>query len=113
MAAFGLQPPASGYDHLSEMCREADMFPLMIPVQQVMPAALASVLRRAPLTPEKVAFAWRTAVGAAIDRVSDVELRSHTLLVTVKGDVWRQEIERSSALIRARLDTVLGAGVVT
>ena len=47
----------------------------MIPLQQVMPAALASVLRQAPLSPEKVAFAWRTAVGAAIDRASTVELR--------------------------------------
>ena len=85
----------------------------MVPVQQVMPAALASVLRRAPLTSEKVAFAWRSAVGAAVDRASVVELRNGTLAVTVKSDVWRHEIERSSALIRARIDTVLGAGVVT
>lgn len=78
-----------------------------------MPAALASVLRRAPLTTEKVAFAWRSAVGAAVDRATVVELRQTTLVVSVKGDGWRQEIERSSALIRSRIDAVLGAGVVT
>jgi len=78
-----------------------------------MPAALASVLRRAPLSPEKVAFAWRTAVGAAVDRASAVELRGATLVVGVKSDEWRLEILRSSALIRARLDLVLGPGIVT
>jgi hypothetical protein len=63
----------------------------MIPLQQVMPAALASVLRQAPLSPEKVAFAWRTAVGAAIDRASTVELRGSTLAVSVKSEQWRHE----------------------
>lgn len=78
-----------------------------------MPGALASVLRLAPLTPEKVAFAWRTAVGPALDRATGVELRGHTLVVIVKSDEWRHEIARSLALIRPRLDLVLGSGVVT
>ena len=77
-----------------------------------MPAALASVLRLAPLTPEKVAFAWRTAVGAAVDRATSVELRGSVLEVTVKSEQWRHEIGRSSPLIRARLNLVLGDGVV-
>ena len=85
----------------------------MIPVQQVMPAVLASVLRQAPLSPEKVASAWRTAVGAAIDRASTVELRGSTLAVSVKSDEWRHELARSTPMIRARLDLVLGPGVVT
>ena len=85
----------------------------MIPVQQVMPKALASVLRLAPLTPEKVAFAWRTAVGAAVDRASSVELRGTTLVVMVKNEQWRHEVARSSGLIRSRLHMVLGDGVVT
>jgi hypothetical protein len=84
----------------------------MVPVQQVMPEALASVLRRAPLTPEKVAFAWRTAVGAAVDRATGVELRGSTLVVVVKSDEWRHEISRSLALIRSRLNFVLGDGTV-
>jgi len=77
-----------------------------------MPAALAAVLQKAPLTPEKVAFAWRTAVGANVDRVSSVVLDGHTLRVRTRNNEWRREIERSAALIRARLDALLGAGVV-
>jgi len=77
-----------------------------------MPGALAEVLRRAPLTPEKVAFAWRTAVGAAVDRATGVELRGATLVVVVKSDEWRHEISRSLALIRSRVNLVLGDGVV-
>jgi hypothetical protein len=84
----------------------------MVPVQHVMPRALASVLRLAPLTPEKVAFAWRTAVGAALDRATGVELRGATLVVVVKTDEWRHEIARSLPLIRQRLNFVLGDNVV-
>ena len=78
-----------------------------------MPAALASVLRLAPMTPEKVAFAWRTAVGAAVDRASSVELRGSTLVVVVKSEQWRQELSRSSGMIRSRLNLVLGDGAVS
>ena len=78
-----------------------------------MPAALASVLRRAPLTADKVAFAWRTAVGAAVDRATAVELRGSTLVVTVRTNEWRHEIARSLPLIRSRVEFVLGDGVVT
>jgi hypothetical protein len=84
----------------------------VIPLQQVMPAALAAVLRQAPLTAEKIAFAWRTAVGPAVDRASVVNLRGATLVVVVAQDEWRREITRSASLIRSRLDSVLGRGVV-
>ena len=84
----------------------------MIPVQQFLPDALATVLRKAPLTPEKVAFAWRTAVGAAVDNASMAVLRGDVLYVRVKEASWQREVERSAALIRARLDTLLGTGVV-
>ena len=85
----------------------------MVPVQQFMPDALAALLRLAPLTPEKVAFAWRTAVGAAVDRATGVELQGSTLLVAVKSDEWRHELGRSLPMIRARLNHVLGDGVVS
>jgi hypothetical protein len=84
----------------------------VVPLQQVMPAALAAVLRQAPLTPDKIAFAWRTAVGPAVDRASLVNLRGATLVVVVAQDEWRREITRSASLIRSRLDNVLGRGVV-
>jgi hypothetical protein len=77
-----------------------------------MPDALAAVLRRAPLTPEKVAFSWRTAVGPAVDKVTSVELRKGVLHVRAKDATWQREIERSAVLIRARLESLLGDGVV-
>ena len=77
-----------------------------------MPEALAAVLRRAPLTPEKVAFSWRTAVGPAVDKVTSVDLRDGVLHVRARDTTWQREIERSAALIRSRLDTLLGDGVV-
>ena len=84
----------------------------VIPVHDVMPHALAAVLRNAPLTPEKVSFVWRTAVGAAVDRVTDVDLRDGVLHVRAKDSAWQREVERSSALIRMRLCALLGDAVV-
>jgi hypothetical protein len=84
----------------------------MIPAHQVMPDALAVILRKAPLTPEKVAFAWRTAVGPAVDRVTTIELKGKVLQVQAKDAAWQREVERSAGLIRARLDALLGEGVV-
>jgi hypothetical protein len=84
----------------------------MIPVHRFMPDALAAVLRQAPLSPEKVRFAWRTAVGASVDRVTAVTLDGTTLRVAARHPQWRREIEHSAGLIRARLDALLGAGVV-
>ena len=80
----------------------------MIPVQQFMPAAVAEILRKAPLTPEKVAFAWRTAVGPAVAKATSVELRDGVLRVRAREVTWLREVERSAPLIRSRLATVLG-----
>lgn len=84
----------------------------MLPVNQVMTSALADILRRAPLTPEKVAFSWRTAVGPAVDKVTVVELHEGILYVRARDAAWQREIERSAALIRSRLDGMLGDRVV-
>lgn len=84
----------------------------MIPVHRVMPGALAAVLQKAPLTPEKIAFAWRTAVGPSMDRVTTVELKGHQLHVRAQDPAWRREVERSAGLIRVRLGTLLGDDVV-
>jgi len=84
----------------------------MIPVHRFMPDALADILSRAPLTPEKVAFAWRSAVGPATDKVTTVELRKGVLSVRTKDTAWQREVERSAAVIRARLDALLGRDVV-
>jgi hypothetical protein len=84
----------------------------VIPLQRIMPDALASVLRKAPLTPEKVAFAWRNAVGPAVDAVTSVELHEGVLRVRARDQAWTKEVQRSTALIQARLGMVLGVGVV-
>jgi hypothetical protein len=84
----------------------------MIPVRHFMTDAVAGVLRKAPLNADKVAFAWRAAVGPVVDRVSTVELRDGVLHVRAKDAAWQREIERSAGLVRARLDSLLGRGVV-
>ena len=84
----------------------------MRPVSQSIPDALATILRRAPLTDDKVFFAWRTAVGPALYKATTIELRNGVLCVRAKDDAWRREVERSAAVVRARLDSLLGKGIV-
>jgi predicted nucleic acid-binding Zn ribbon protein len=85
---------------------------IVIQVQRFMPAALAQILRKAPLTDDKIAFAWRSAVGPAIARGTTIKCVDGVLRVAAREKAWLQEIERSDALIRARLDALLGRGVV-
>jgi hypothetical protein len=84
----------------------------MIPVQHLMPAALATILRSAPLTDEKIAFAWRAAVGPAVSKVTSIELRGNVLHVRAKDKAWQREVERSAGIVRTRLETLLGPDVV-
>jgi hypothetical protein len=86
--------------------------PCVIPVRQVIPEAVAAIVRKAPLTPEKVAFAWRSVVGPAIDHATSVEWHDGVLHVKARDRAWQREVERSAALIRARLDALLGERVV-
>jgi Dna[CI] antecedent, DciA len=84
----------------------------VIPVQQVIHGALEAVLRRMPLTRDKVAFAWRIAVGPAVDRATTVDLRDSVLYVSAKDPAWHREIERSMPLIEKRLTSLLGDSAV-
>jgi hypothetical protein len=85
----------------------------MIPVHQFLPSALAEILRKAPLTPEKVAFAWRSAVGPAVDNATTIDLRNGVLYVRARDAAWQREVERSAGLIRSRLSALLGNVVKT
>jgi hypothetical protein len=87
-------------------------FTPVTPAHLLMPSALAAILRKAPLSPEKVAFAWRAAVGPAVDKATSVTLQHDVLYVRAKDPVWVREVERSAALIRARLKDLLGEHVV-
>jgi hypothetical protein len=84
----------------------------VIRANRIIPAVLGEVLRKAPLSPEKVEFAWRSAVGDAVARVTAVRLDADGVLhVTVTDARWGPEVARSSRLILARLATFLGPGV--
>ncbi len=85
----------------------------MDPLQQTIPDAVARLVRSAPLCPEKVAFAWRTAVGAAMARAATLRLSDAGVVeVICSDDHWRREIRRSLPIIRERLVALLGTEVV-
>jgi predicted nucleic acid-binding Zn ribbon protein len=84
----------------------------MVRADRVIPAVLAEVIRKAPLCPEKVEFAWRSAVGAAVARVTRVRLDDQGVLHVMASDPqWGREVKRSSRLILTRLATLLGPQV--
>lgn len=88
-------------------------FPAVIQANKLMPAVLAEVIRKAPLTDEKVAFAWRLAVGPAVDKATTVRLSSNgTLYVSAESPAWIDAVRKSVGLIRSRLAHFLGEDAV-
>jgi len=85
----------------------------MRPLAHAVPGAVASLLRDAPLSDGKVAFAWKVAVGPAMDRATAIKLDGTVLIVDVPNAQWAREIKRSSSVIMSRLATLLGADTVT
>lgn len=86
----------------------------MIPVKQVSAFVLGSILRRQPLSPAKVTFAWQAAAGAAVARATAVELRADGALeVRAASALWAREIERSRAVLLTRVRALLGEDIVT
>jgi hypothetical protein len=78
-----------------------------------MPGALTEILRRTPLSVAKLDFAWRSAVGQAIDRATSIRLgEAATLIVDARDERWRQEIARAERVILERLARLLGPAVV-
>jgi hypothetical protein len=84
----------------------------MRPISHVMPAALMELLSHAPLSDGKVTFAWKAAVGPAVERATAVKLESGVLFVEATGAQWSREIRRSSGVILTRLKTLLGEDTV-
>jgi hypothetical protein len=79
----------------------------------VIPAVVEEVIRKAPMTPEKIEFAWRMAVGPAIGKATSVRLAENgTLYVTSDSPAWTAAVKKSTSLIQIRLDGFLGAGAV-
>jgi hypothetical protein len=85
----------------------------VIQASKVMPAVLAEVIRKAPLTDEKVRFAWRLAVGAAVDKATTVRLAANgTLYVKAEAPAWNDALGKSLGIIRSRLAHYLGETAV-
>jgi hypothetical protein len=80
----------------------------MQPLFNGMPGALIELLRGAPLSDGKVTFAWKAAVGPAIERVTHVKLEHRVLLVETASAQWSKEVMRSSSVILKRLHSLLG-----
>jgi hypothetical protein len=85
----------------------------MKPLSLGMPGALTDLLRDAPLSPGKVAFAWTAAVGAALDRVTTVKLEHGVLIVETTSAQWSCEVQRSIGVILPRLQALLGKDTVS
>jgi predicted nucleic acid-binding Zn ribbon protein len=84
----------------------------MQPLSSGLPGALVELLRGSPLSDGKVTFAWKAAVGPAIERVTNVKLEQKVLLVETASAQWSKEVMRSSPVILRRLQSLLGADVV-
>jgi predicted nucleic acid-binding Zn ribbon protein len=90
------------------MLGRMDSFRLVLPMMR------APAVRQAPLTAEKVRFAWRAACGPAIDRATSVTLGEGGILTVTAGDAsWAREVHRLRHDLLRRLEPWLGAGVVT
>jgi predicted nucleic acid-binding Zn ribbon protein len=84
----------------------------MRPLTHALPGAIAELLRDVPVSNGKVDFAWRVAVGTSVERVTSVRLDGCILLVVAEDQHWAREITRSSGVILARLQTLLGRDTV-
>ena len=80
-------------------------------LNQFAPAVLADIIRRQPASRERTTFAWTMAVGPALARVTTVELRDRTLVVTARDARWAKEIGRASDTILARVRYLVGDSV--
>ena len=84
----------------------------MDPLSSTAVQALRSLLDHQPTTGAKVGFAWQIAAGPALARASRLEWVEGTLTVHTTNDHWRREVLRARPMLAARLDDLLGRGVV-
>jgi hypothetical protein len=84
----------------------------VIKANQVLPAVVGEVIRKAPLSDEKVSFAWRLAVGPAFDKATRVRLDAEGTLHVSAEPVWLDGVRQSVGLIRSRLAHFLGEQAV-
>ena len=85
----------------------------MQPIQGFSGSVLAEIVRRQPSSPARTAFAWQLVVGSTLARMTSVEMKGTSLLVTARDDRWLKEIDRARPAILAKLQQLLGADVIT
>ena len=81
-------------------------------IQNFSSGVIAEIIRRQPASKQKTNFAWQLAVGPALARVSNVDLREGVLFVTARDDRWRTEIARAAPAILAKMQHLLGAEAI-
>lgn len=75
--------------------------------------SLRALLEHQPTSAAKVGFAWRIAAGPALGRAADATWQDDGVLrVRASSPEWQRELRRARPVIRARLDELLGPGVV-
>jgi predicted nucleic acid-binding Zn ribbon protein len=86
---------------------------IVIKANQVMPGVVAEVIRKAPLTDDKVTFAWRLTVGPAMAKATSVRLGADgTLYLRADSPAWLDGVRQSVGLIRSRLAHYLGENAI-
>ena len=79
----------------------------------MLPAVVAEILRKAPMSDEKVSLAWRLAVGPAIAKATTVRLvPDGTLHIKAETEAWIAAVRKSTSLIQIRMGDLLGENLV-
>jgi hypothetical protein len=81
----------------------------MEPLASALPTTVRRLLRQGEMSQGKIEFAWRSAVGPAIERATTVRLNGDgTLEVRAVEAIWRKELRHSQPMILRRLQDLLG-----
>ena len=74
--------------------------------------AVRALIAAQPVTDAKVAFAWALAAGPALARAATITWKDGELRVEATSETWRKELLRAKPMLEARIDDILGPGVV-
>jgi predicted nucleic acid-binding Zn ribbon protein len=83
----------------------------MLPIQRFSSGVLAEVIRRQPSSPARTSLAWQVAAGAALAKVTTVELVDGVLHVRARDRRWLREIRDMRQQVLLRVQHLLGNDV--
>ena len=104
---------AAGTPKRESTASSDDKIECVVPIASAVPGAVTALLKLCPLSPGKVAFAWKTAVGAALERVTAVRLERGVLTIEAQTPHWGREVSRATPIILRRLQALLGVEAVS